>query len=75
MKCAVCAMCCASAQQQEAGEHMGYQMIGVNPSFDFLYDPEQARPAGWCPVCGREIFADGENLCRRCKEMEEQNAE
>lgn len=37
-------------------------------------DLQQEPPAGWCPVCGREIYADGENLCRRCKEMEEQDA-
>lgn len=46
-------------------------MIGIDPDRDILYDPQQQRPAGWCPVCGREIYAEGENLCTRCKEMEE----
>ena len=50
-------------------------MIGIDPDCDFLYDPQQSCPAGWCPVCGREIYAAGENLCRKCKEMEGQNAE
>lgn len=50
-------------------------MIGIDPDCDILYDPQQSRPAGWCPVCGREIYAEGENLCTRCKETEEQNAE
>ena len=44
--------------------------VGIDPDCDFLYDQQQQRPAGWCPVCGREIYADGENLCEKCKEME-----
>lgn len=50
-------------------------MIGIDPDYDYLYDPQQRRPAGWCPVCGQEIYADGKNLCPRCEEMEEQHAE
>lgn len=43
-------------------------MIGIDPDFDFLYDPQQSRPAGWCPVCRREIYADGRELCGSCAE-------
>ena len=49
--------------------------VGIDPDLDYLYGQQQERPAEWCPVCGREIFTDGENLCTKCKEMEDQNAE
>ena len=62
-------------QEREAGEAVRYQMIGIDPDCDFLYDPQQQRPAGWCPVCGREIYAEGENLCTKCKEMEESESD
>ena len=42
-----------------------YWMIGM--------DPQQLPPAGWCPVCKQEIWEDGENLCPRCKKLEEEN--
>lgn len=29
-------------------------------------DLQQLPPLGWCPVCGSEIYAPGENLCTRC---------
>lgn len=45
-------------------------MIGIDPDLDGLYDPQMRSPAGWCPVCGREIYAYGENLCTRCRELE-----
>ena len=45
-------------------------MIGIDPDLDGLYDPQQRPPAGWCPACGREIYAYGENLCTRCREWE-----
>ena len=37
-------------------------IIGINPDYDYMFDPQQAEPQGWCPVCG-----DAE-LCRRCQE-------
>lgn len=36
----------------------------------YMMDPQQERPAGWCPVCGCEIWAEGENLCARCRNKE-----
>ena len=50
-------------------------LIGFDQDRDCLYDPQQRKPAGWCPVCGMEIYADGENLCLRCKEEESENTE
>ena len=34
----------------------------------YMMDPQQMKPAGWCPQCGREIWTEGENLCTRCRE-------
>ena len=45
-------------------------MIGIDPNLDGLYDPQMRSPAGWCPVCKREIYAACENLCSRCRETE-----
>lgn len=36
-----------------------------------MTDLQQLPPAGWCPVCRREIYAEGKNLCTRCEEAEE----
>ena len=41
-------------------------LIGIDPNYDFLFDPQQARPAGWCPVCHMEIWEEGQPLCRAC---------
>ena len=45
----------------------------------YMMDPQQMKPAGWCPQCGREIWTEGENLCTRCREetsvLEEQQEE
>ena len=41
-------------------------MVGINPDFDYLYDPQQARPYGFCCVCGREIYAPFRETCDRC---------
>ena len=41
-------------------------MIGINPDFDYLYDPQQARPVGFCSVCGREIYRLFQETCDRC---------
>lgn len=43
-------------------------MIGINPDFDFLYDPQQALVYGFCEKCGREIYARGKDLCELCEE-------
>ena len=50
-------------------------MIGINPDLDYLFDPQQAKPAGWCPNCGMEIWEPGQELCTRCRRMEEDDAE
>lgn len=43
-------------------------MIGIDPDFDWIYDPQQAKPAGYCPRCGGEIYEPGRELCRECEE-------
>ena len=43
-------------------------MIGINPDFDFLYDPQQAPPVGFCVCCGKEIYVRGKDLCELCEE-------
>lgn len=40
-------------------------MIGINPDFDYLYDPQQARPIGFCTCCGGVIYREG--ICLRCE--------
>lgn len=42
------------------------QVVGINPDFDYLYDPQQCRPVGFCPVCGGEIYRIGAELCATC---------
>lgn len=44
--------------------------VGINPDFDYLYDPQQAPPVGFCACCRREIYARGKDLCERCEEEE-----
>lgn len=46
-------------------------MIGINPDFDFLYDPQQAPVYGFCEKCGREIYTFGFDLCIDCREESE----
>ena len=44
--------------------------IGVNPDYDYLLDPQQAKAYGICERCGRrEIYAPGESLCYWCREV------
>jgi predicted amidophosphoribosyltransferase len=43
-------------------------MIGHDPDYDYLHDPQQAPVRGFCRSCGREIYADGKDLCERCEE-------
>ena len=44
-------------------------MIGYDPNYDFLYDPQQAKPAGWCPCCGEEIYRPTQHMCDRCLKL------
>ena len=39
-------------------------MIGINPDFDYLYDPQQ-RKASVCECCGGAIY--GDSICLRCE--------
>lgn len=43
-------------------------MIGINPDYDWMFDPQQAKPVGYCPICGREIYAEGRDICEHCEE-------
>lgn len=42
------------------------QIIGINPDYDALYDPQQVRPTGFCDVCGRELYRPFQQTCDRC---------
>lgn len=33
-------------------------------------DPQQAAPVAFCERCGREIYHEDAQLCRRCQEDE-----
>jgi hypothetical protein len=46
-------------QKRKAGAVMRY--------YGYMMDPQQMQPAGWCPVCGMEIWTEGKNLCTRCE--------
>lgn len=46
-------------QKRKEGAHVRY--------YGYMMDPQQMKPAGWCPVCGMEIWAEGKNLCTRCE--------
>ena len=41
--------------------------IGIDPDYDYLHDPQRSPPAGWCPICGAEIWTIGKELCIRCE--------
>ncbi len=43
-------------------------MIGIDPDYDWMFDPQQAKPACHCLICGREIYAEGHDICQRCRE-------
>lgn len=45
-------------------------MYGVNPDYDYLYDPQQAQPVGSCLICGGEIYGDGRELCDGCRSLD-----
>lgn len=49
---------------------MGY-MVGIDPDYDYLFDPQQAMPSGFCRKCGGEVYRDGKSLCWECEEAEE----
>ena len=40
--------------------------VGVNADFDYLLDPQQKRPMGFCVCCGREIYSLFVDTCDRC---------
>ena len=42
--------------------------VGINPLFDYLYDPQQAYPVCFCERCGGEIYIRGKHLCGRCED-------
>ena len=41
-------------------------MIGFDTDFDYLYDPQQARPFCMCACCGREIYRPMQETCDTC---------
>lgn len=43
-------------------------MVGINPDYDYLYDPQQAPPVGFCERCRREIYRPGQEICDDCLE-------
>lgn len=40
--------------------------IGIDPDYDFLYDPQQAPHYGYCSCCGREIYRPFAETCDWC---------
>jgi len=40
-------------------------MIGFDPNFDYLLDPQRQRPLRFCEGCGGEIYGSGG--CIRCQ--------
>lgn len=43
-------------------------MIGYDPDYDYLLDPQQASAVGFCQNCGREIYTVGKDFCDDCEE-------
>ena len=43
-------------------------IIGIDPTYDYLYDPQRVPAVGFCKRCGGEIYHAGDELCERCKE-------
>ena len=37
--------------------------LGVRPA---MRDIQADIPAGWCEVCGKEVFSVGQQLCQVC---------
>lgn len=48
------------------------QVIGYNPDYDYLYDPQQGGKEGFCECCGRQISGAGRSLCRKCEALNEE---
>ena len=46
---------------------MKWTDIGINPDYDYLNDPQQARPFGFCAKCGKEIYRPFAETCDRCR--------
>lgn len=45
-------------------------MVGISPDYDYLFDPQQARPACFCQRCGGEIYGRSRDLCEECEDLE-----
>jgi predicted amidophosphoribosyltransferase len=46
-------------------------MVGINPDYDFLYDPQQAKTLCFCSCCGGEIYRSDTEICDDCiKELQ-----
>lgn len=43
-------------------------IIGIDPDYDYLYDPQQARPVGWCRICKKEIYTPGRDVHEECED-------
>lgn len=41
--------------------------VGINPDYDYLYDPQQDKPQCFCRVCGREIYTQGRDVHIECE--------
>lgn len=37
----------------------------------FLADRQALPPAAWCPVCGCEVYEDGQRYCPLCRKERE----
>lgn len=46
-------------------------MVGINVDYDYLFDPQQTRPACLCQNCGAEIYREGQDICEECMNSEE----
>jgi hypothetical protein len=45
---------------------MRWNEIGINPDYDYLYDPQQAAHYGFCACCGKELYRPFTETCDRC---------
>jgi hypothetical protein len=50
---------------------MRWNNIGIDPDFDYLYDPQQAPHYGFCSCCGRELYRPFTETCDICLMNEE----
>ena len=45
--------------------------VGINPDYDYLFDPQQAQHYGFCERCRKEIYTNGDTLCYECAQEAE----